>query len=74
MAYAKELREGISTGSCAAAAAKAAAMKLLNGLCPQTVDITTPGGRLLTIPVLDTQRGCAVIKGAGDDPDATDGL
>lgn len=74
MAYGKNLREGISTGSCAAAAAKAAAMKLLNGLCPQSVEIVTPQGRTLVIPVIDAPRGCGVIKDAGDDPDATDGL
>lgn len=74
MAYNKNLREGISTGSCAAAAAKAAAMKLLNGVCPQSVEIAAPGGRILTIPVQDTPRGCGVVKDAGDDPDATDGL
>ena len=49
-------------------------MKLLNGVCPQSVEIAAPGGRLLTIPVQDTPRGCGVVKDAGDDPDATDGL
>ena len=74
MASSKHLREGISTGSCAAAAVKAAALKILNGLCPQSVEITTPEGRRLTIPVQDAPSGCGVIKDAGDDPDATDGL
>lgn len=74
MAYNKNLREGISTGSCAAAAAKAAALKLLNGASPQSVEITTPQGRVLTIPIQDAPVGCGVIKDAGDDPDATDGL
>ena len=45
-------------------------MKLLNGVCPQSVEITTPEGRVLTIPVQDTPRGCGVVKDAGDDPDA----
>ena len=49
-------------------------MKLLNGVCPQSVEIAAPGGRILTIPVQDTPRGCGVVKDAGDDPDATDGL
>lgn len=69
------LREGVSTGSCAAAAAKAAAMWLLAGECPERVDIATPQGRALCLEIVPEEFGCCgVVKDAGDDPDATDGL
>lgn len=68
------MREGVTTGSCAAAAAKAAALKLLNGVCPQSVEITVPEGRTISLRVLDLPSGCGVVKDAGDDPDATDGM
>ncbi|MCI5146015.1 MAG: cobalt-precorrin-5B (C(1))-methyltransferase, partial [Candidatus Electrothrix sp. AR3] len=37
-----KLRSGFSTGACAAAAAKAASLVLLNGQCPQQVEIPFP--------------------------------
>ncbi len=39
----KKLREGITTGTCAAAAAKASVEWQLSGICPETVSIDTPG-------------------------------
>jgi cobalt-precorrin-5B (C1)-methyltransferase len=67
-------REGVSTGSCAAAA-KAAALWLTTGECPERVEIETPTGRTLGLDVLPCSPGCCgVVKDAGDDPDATDGL
>ena len=70
-----KLREGYSTGSCAAAAAKAAAQHLLTGQCPQRVTIETPAGRTLVLPVICLGEGIfAVVKDAGDDPDVTHGL
>lgn len=74
----KALREGYSTGSCAAAAAKAAAGALLGGT-PQThVTIDLPIGRSATFAVEACEIGkdfarCSVIKDAGDDPDCTHG-
>ena len=75
----KKLRLGYTTGSCAAAAAKAAAYMLLTGRDAPTVDLLTPKGIALTLPVLQTARGadfvsCAIRKDSGDDPDATDGI
>ena len=72
----KKLRLGYTTGSCAAAAAKAAAYMLLTGRDAQTVDLLTPKGIALTLPVLQTTRGadfvsCAIRKDSGDDPDVT---
>uniref|UniRef100_A0A7C4AGQ1 Cobalt-precorrin-5B C(1)-methyltransferase n=1 Tax=Fundidesulfovibrio putealis TaxID=270496 RepID=A0A7C4AGQ1_9BACT len=74
------LRQGFTTGSAAAAAAKAALTLLLGGETPATVDVPLPGedaGRL-TIPVEEARpegRGAraVVVKDAGDDPDATHG-
>ena len=72
----KKLRLGYTTGSCAAAAAKAAAYMLLTGREAPTVDLLTPKGIALTLPVLQTTRGadfvsCAIRKDSGDDPDVT---
>lgn len=76
---AQELRMGYTTGSCAALAAKAAAQMLLSGGRVEMVDILTPKGLLVSVPVLETDAGngyvsCAVRKDAGDDPDITDGV
>ncbi len=73
-----ELRRGFTTGSCAAAAAKAAAYVLINEQGLETVDITLPGGQRADFKVHrfkyenDTALAC-VIKDAGDDPDITGG-
>ena len=72
----KKLRLGYTTGSCAAAAAKAAAYMLLTSREAPTVDLLTPKGIALTLPVLQTARGadfvsCAIRKDSGDDPDVT---
>ena len=75
----KMLRRGYSTGTCAAAAAKAAALALL-GQAPPEVIVRLPGGgdAEAVLPVagveLEGDRARAwVIKDAGDDPDVTDG-
>ncbi len=75
----KRLRFGFTTGTCAAAAAKAAAILLLSGTAPKTVPIHTPKGIDLNLPVLEPVRGdgfasCAIRKDSGDDPDVTDGV
>lgn len=75
----KKLRFGYTTGTCAAAAAKAAARMLVTGKCAETVDILTPKGLALNLEVLQPVCGkdrafCAVRKYSGDDPDVTDGI
>lgn len=75
----KLLRRGYSTGSCAAAAAKAA-VKLL--YCRETIEqvqVATPAGVQLTLELSNVKFNeswaeCSVRKDAGDDPDITDGL
>ncbi|AMK13287.1 cobalamin biosynthesis protein CbiD [methanogenic archaeon mixed culture ISO4-G1] len=74
----KKLRRGHTTGTCAAAATKAAVEALLTGKEVPMVRINTPKGIVLDLPVEDMQFGdgfvsCAVRKDGGDDIDATHG-
>ncbi len=72
------LRTGWTTGTCAAAAAKAAAAALKTGQVQHAVEIGLPDGRRVRFPVdecaLSTNQATAVVvKDAGDDPDVTHG-
>ena len=74
----KRLRSGFTTGSCAAAAAKAASWMLLTGCEKQHISIITPKGTAFDAMILDIKRTresvkCAVRKDGGDDPDVTTG-
>jgi cobalt-precorrin-5B (C1)-methyltransferase len=70
----KHLRSGWTTGSCAAAAAKAAVLYRLRGTVPHEVDIALPkGGRASFEVHLDENGRTYIIKDAGDDPDCTHG-
>lgn len=75
----KEMRRGYTTGSCAAAAARAAVLMLFSGREMTQVEIDTPGGVRLELNVVDIRldekmAACSVRKDAGDDPDITHGL
>ena len=75
----KKLQFGYTTGTCAAAAAKAAVKYLACGTPPETVDIDTPKGIHLNLEVLepemkDGKAVCAIRKYSGDDPDVTNGI
>ncbi len=75
----KKLYYGYTTGTCAAAAAKAAALMLATGQAVPYVDILTPKGIALNLEVLEPARAerharCAIKKYSGDDPDVTDGV
>ena len=75
----KKLRRGYTTGSCAAAAAKAASYMLLGGEAVPEVLLMTPKGIQLNLEILDVAKGenwvsCAVRKDGGDDPDVTHGM
>lgn len=68
------LKTGLTTGACATAAAKAAAISVLTGECPEEVAFALPDGEVLTIPVEQVVPGIAsVIKENNDDFDVTKG-
>ncbi len=76
----RQLRTGYTTGSCAAAAAKAATQALLTGTSVSESTIRLPVGRDVTFQVNHCQWSeegdrvtCAVTKDGGDDPDVTHG-
>ena len=71
------MRNGLTTGTCAAAAAKAAAYAVVHGKGLERVEITLPGGGVVSVPVVEVSIGqkvatAIVRKDAGDDPDVTD--
>lgn len=71
-----QLRQGFTTGTCAAAAAKAAAVALCSGQHLAQVEVGLPNGERATLPILalGPERAgvkAAVCKDAGDDPDVT---
>lgn len=75
----KKLRSGYTTGSCAAAAAKAATSMLLDGANVNQVCLLTPKGVTLHLTIEDISMEkdsirCAVRKDSGDDPDVTNGI
>ncbi|KUO72491.1 MAG: cobalt-precorrin-6A synthase [Clostridia bacterium BRH_c25] len=75
----KKLRCGYTTGSCAAAAAKAAANMLVTGEKIDHIDIEIPAGIKLELQVCkpcieEKYASCCIVKDAGDDPDVTDKL
>ena len=71
----KALREGFTTGSCAAAAALASCLWQRDGACPERVSIVVPAGRTYAPEILPHEDFlCGVIKDAGDDPDITNGM
>lgn len=74
----KELRRGWTTGTCSAAAAKAACLALLGHGFPDMVQITLPGGQSPAFSLALEEEGvdyarAGIIKDAGDDPDVTHG-
>ncbi|MFH1774642.1 MAG: cobalt-precorrin-5B (C(1))-methyltransferase, partial [Methanobacteriota archaeon] len=74
----KILRRGYTTGTCAAAAAKAAAAMLFSGRKINEVEVTLPIGEKIVLKIVDARLDknyaqCCVVKDAGDDPDVTHG-
>ena len=75
----KLLRCGYTTGTCAAAASKAAVAMLFKQESMDSVAITTPNQTDLIIDVLNPQfndnvASCSIEKDGGDDPDITNGI
>lgn len=74
----KKLRFGITTGTCAAAAAQAAVL-CWRGQNPAKVAVLLPDGKLLEVQIASFQKTASgarasVYKDAGDDPDITNGI
>lgn len=74
-----KLRTGYTTGSCAAAAAKAATHMLVSGEVIKEVSLVTPADIRLYLEVEDIVKennyvSCAIRKDSGDDPDVTNGI
>lgn len=75
----RTLEKGYTTGTCAQAAAKAAALYLFTGIKKDFVEVNIPAGKLLKIKIkslekYDDYAECSVIKESGDDPDVTNGI
>ena len=75
----KALRTGVTTGLCAAAAAKGAAIMLLTSKPAVQVEVEARNGEVKHFTITDAMLGsgfaqCAVQKDAGDDPDVTNGM
>jgi cobalt-precorrin-5B (C1)-methyltransferase len=72
------LRAGFTTGSCAAAAARGAALMLRDQLRVDHVTLRLPAGMSATFRLEGQEfspscASCFVVKDAGDDPDITNG-
>ncbi len=72
------MRSGFTTGTCAAAAAKGAAILLSTGETAPDVEIGLPDGGRVRLPLEYVRMNgfgaeAAVVKDAGDDPDITNG-
>ena len=75
----KKMRYGYTTGSCAAAAAKAAAIMALMGKPIMDIHIDTPKGwnldlKIETSEIIGNRALCTIKKDGGDDPDNTHGI
>ncbi len=68
------LHSGLTTGTCATAAAIAATRRLLYGETPAEVAVLLPNGETITVPVGYGDGYAYCVKEAGDDPDVTNGI
>ncbi len=74
------MRSGLTTGTCATGAAKAAALLLAGQDAVSAVEVALPGGALVSLEgvsaalVGEGVARAAVVKDAGDDADVTDGI
>lgn len=68
------LHSGLTTGTCATAAAIAATIRLTKGEMPAEVPVLLPDGETIHVPVGYGDGYTYCIKEAGDDPDVTNGI
>ena len=74
----QKLRKGFTTGTCAAASAKAGILSIIKQQKVEEVSVTLPKGDFIKIKIensefSDNSARCSVIKDGGDDPDVTHG-
>ncbi len=67
------LRSGLTTGTCATAAAVAALCRQQTGAMPAQVPVRLPDGETISVAVGYGHDFAFCIKDAGDDPDITNG-
>lgn len=68
------LHSGLTTGTCATAAAVAETLRTIKGEMPDEVPIVLPNGETIIVAVGYSDDYAYCIKEAGDDPDVTNGL
>jgi cobalt-precorrin-5B (C1)-methyltransferase len=68
------LHSGLTTGTCATAAAVADLQYILTGTAPNEVSVELPNGETISVPVTYGNGYASCWKDAGDDPDVTNGL
>ena len=68
------LHSGLTTGTCATAAAVAAATRLIKGETPAEVPVILPDGETIMVGVTYGNDYASCTKEAGDDPDITNGI
>ena len=68
------LHSGITTGTCATAAAIAATTRLTTGETHSVVAVVLPNDETIQVPVIYGDGYASVYKEAGDDPDITNGI
>ena len=68
------LHSGLTTGTCATAAAVAETLRMIKGEMPDEVPVVLPNGETIMVAVGYGDDYAYCIKEAGDDPDVTNGL
>ncbi len=68
------LHSGLTTGTCATAAAIAATQRLMTGETPAKVPVILPDGETIHVDVSYGDGFVSVFKVSGDDPDVTNGI
>ena len=68
------LHSGLTTGTCATAAAVAATIRLMKDETPEEVPVLLPDGETIMVTVGYGEDYAYCIKEAGDDPDVTNGI
>jgi len=68
------LHSGLTTGTCATAAAVAEVLRTVKGETPEEVPVVLPNGETISVAVGYGDGYAYCIKEAGDDPDVTNGI